>query len=62
MVELAEHLGDVSILHLRVEGADQLLSAKVAAGHSQVDTGHVVGLRPDARWALRFDANARRVA
>jgi multiple sugar transport system ATP-binding protein len=61
-VELAEHLGDVSILHLRVEGADQLLSAKVAAGHSQVDTGHVVGLRPDARWALRFDANARRVA
>ncbi|MBQ0936011.1 ABC transporter ATP-binding protein [Ideonella paludis] len=61
-VELAEHLGDVSILHLRVEGADQLLSAKVAAGHSQIDTGHVVGLRPDARWALRFDANARRVA
>ncbi|MDZ7812629.1 MAG: sn-glycerol-3-phosphate ABC transporter ATP-binding protein UgpC [Ideonella sp.] len=61
-VELAEHLGDVSILHLRVEGADQLLSAKVAAGQSQIDTGHVVGLRPDSRWALRFDANARRVA
>jgi multiple sugar transport system ATP-binding protein len=61
-VELAEHLGDVSILHLRVEGAEQLLSAKVAAGHRQIDTGHMVGLRPDARWVMRFDASAKRVA
>ena len=58
-VELAEHLGDVSILHLRVEGVVELLSAKVGTDHSRVDAGQAVGLQPDASWALCFDADAR---
>jgi len=55
-VELAEHLGDSSIVHLRVEGVDDLLSAKVGAGHAQLEAGQAVGLAPDAAWALAFDA------
>jgi len=61
-VELAEHLGDVSILHLRVDGVVDLLSAKVGAGHDRIDGGQAVGLMPDKTWALAFGADARRAA
>jgi multiple sugar transport system ATP-binding protein len=61
-VELAEHLGDVSILHLRVDGVDDLLSAKVGAGHERIDGGQAVGLMPDKAWVLAFGADARRAA
>jgi multiple sugar transport system ATP-binding protein len=61
-VELAEHLGDVSILHLRVDGVDELLSAKVGAGHQRVDGGQAVGLMPDKAWVLGFGADARLAA
>ena len=60
-VELAEHLGDVSILHLRVEGLDELVNAKAGAGHAHLTSGQRVALQPDAAWALRFDAAGRRV-
>jgi len=58
-VELAEHLGDVSILHLRVAGVDELLSAKVGASHQRFDGGQAVGLMPDQAWTLGFGADAR---
>jgi multiple sugar transport system ATP-binding protein len=61
-VELAEHLGDSSIIHLRVEGVDTLLSAKVGAGHERLQAGQRVGLQPDAAWALGFDAEHRLAA
>jgi multiple sugar transport system ATP-binding protein len=61
-VELAEHLGDSSIIHLRVDGVDTLLSAKVGAGHHRVEAGQQVGLAPDAAWALAFDAEHRLAA
>lgn len=60
-VELAEHLGDVSILHLRVEGLDELMNAKAGAGHAHLAAGQRVGLQPDGAWALRFDAAGRRL-
>ena len=58
-VVLAEHLGDSSILHLRVDGVDDLLNAKVGTDHNQIDAGQAVGLAPNARWALVFDAAGR---
>jgi multiple sugar transport system ATP-binding protein len=58
-VVLAEHLGDVSVLHLRVDGVAELLSAKVAAGQAPVQTGQAVGLVPDAAWALGFDSRGQ---
>jgi multiple sugar transport system ATP-binding protein len=60
-VVLAEHLGDSSILHLRVDGVQELLNAKVGAEHGRCDSGQMVGLAPDASWALAFDADGRRV-
>ncbi len=61
-VELAEHLGDSSIIHLRVDGVAELLSAKVGAGHDRLEAGQRVGLVPDAAWALAFDAEQRLAA
>ena len=61
-VALAEHLGDSSIIHLRVEGMAELLIAKVGAEHSGVESGQKLGLSPDASWALAFDAQHQRVS
>ncbi len=58
-VELAEHLGDSSIIHLRVDGMAELLSAKVGASYDGLASGQSVGLAPDAAWALSFDADQR---
>jgi multiple sugar transport system ATP-binding protein len=55
-VELAEHLGDSSIIHLRVDGVAELLNAKVGTEHSRCEAGQQLGLLPDAAWALGFDA------
>jgi multiple sugar transport system ATP-binding protein len=58
-VVLAEHLGDSSILHLRVDGVDELLNAKIGAGQGAVAAGQAVGLVPDPAWVLTFDATGR---
>jgi multiple sugar transport system ATP-binding protein len=58
-VVLAEHLGDSSIIHLRVEGVPDLLSAKVGPEHATVEAGQLLGLTPDASWALVFGADGR---
>ena len=58
-VVLAEHLGDSSILHLRVDGVGELLHAKVGTEASDVVSGQALGLLPDATWALSFDAAGR---
>lgn len=55
-VELAEHLGDTSVIYLRVAGMAELLTAKVANGAGSLHVGNVVGLAPDPAWALGFDA------
>ncbi len=60
-VVLAEHLGDASILYLRLEGLTDLLHAKVGAGYGDLVAGQVVGLMPEASWALAFDAAGRRL-
>ena len=61
-VVLAEHLGDSSILHLKVDGVADLLNAKVGPEHSGCEAGLQVGLAPDAAWALTFDADGRAAA
>ncbi len=58
-VELAEHLGDASIIHLRVDGIAELLIAKVGVDQGKVETGHTVFLAPDPAWALVFGADGR---
>lgn len=61
-VVLAEHLGDTSILHLRVDGVADLLNAKVGVHSSDHAAGDVVALAPDAAWTLGFDAAGQSVA
>ncbi len=58
-VVLAEHLGDASIIHLRVDGMAELLTAKVGTEHAGCAAGQTVGLAPDAAWALVFDTEDR---
>jgi multiple sugar transport system ATP-binding protein len=55
-VALAEHLGDSSILHLRVDGVADFLHAKVGADSRQHTAGTPVGLSPDPHWVIAFDA------
>lgn len=56
-VELVEHLGDSSIIHLRIEGQSDLITAKVGNSHTPLQAGQSVGLIADSAWALSFDAN-----
>jgi multiple sugar transport system ATP-binding protein len=58
-VELLEHLGDASILYLRVEGVGQLLAAKVSGEPAQLSLGQAVGLKLEERHALHFDQAGR---
>jgi multiple sugar transport system ATP-binding protein len=60
-VVLAEHLGDSSIIHLRVDGVADMLTAKVGIEHAGVEAGQTVGLAPDAAWSLVFGADGRRL-
>ena len=60
-VVLAEHLGDASILYLKLEGVADLLHAKVGAGYSHLAAGQAVGLVPDAASTLGFDAAGKRL-
>jgi multiple sugar transport system ATP-binding protein len=60
-VVMAEHLGDVSVLHLRVDGVNELLHAKVEAGQGHLVAGASVGLAPVAASVLAFDAAGRRI-
>ena len=61
-VVLAEHLGDSSIIHLRVDGVAELLNAKVGTGLANCAAGQIVGLLPTVSWALAFDADGRRLS
>jgi multiple sugar transport system ATP-binding protein len=58
-VVLAEHLGDTSILHLRIDGLAEMVNAKVGPEHNQCNTGQSVGLVPNASWALAYGADGR---
>ena len=60
-VELAEHLGDSSIVHLRVKGMSGLLNAKVGPQDIVCNCGDTVSLKPNASWALMFDDAGRLV-
>jgi multiple sugar transport system ATP-binding protein len=61
-VVLAEHLGDSSIIHLRVDGISGMLNAKVGAGHADCNAGQTVGLLPNAAWSLAFGEDGRLIA
>jgi multiple sugar transport system ATP-binding protein len=60
-VALVEQLGDAAILHLRVQGLDDLLVAKVAASLGLAGPGDALVVNPETQAVLRFDAHGRRL-
>jgi multiple sugar transport system ATP-binding protein len=60
-IALAEHLGDASILHVRIEGVPELLKAKVSAEHSRYQGGQSVVVSADRSWVLAFNAAGQRI-
>ncbi len=60
-VVLSEHLGDASIVHLRLDGLDVRLHAKVGAAAGRLAAGDIVGMLPKPEQALAFDEAGRRL-
>lgn len=60
-VELAEHLGDTSIVHLRIDGIPDFIIAKVGNDQGQLETGKAIGILPDVSRRLAFDGDGHRV-
>jgi multiple sugar transport system ATP-binding protein len=60
-VVLAEHLGDASVLHVRIDGLEDLIHAKTGADQAHLVAGDSVGLRPAAERAIYFDSTSRRI-
>lgn len=58
-VVLAEHLGDSSLLHIKLDGVDDLINARIGAGHTQIEASQKIGLSADASWALAFDSDGK---
>jgi multiple sugar transport system ATP-binding protein len=60
-LEWAEHLGDTSILHIRVPGVKDLLHARIGPMSRPPVPGQLLGLQPDAEWVVRFDRHGQRL-
>jgi multiple sugar transport system ATP-binding protein len=61
-VELAEHLGDSTLVHLRVPGVPSLLTARAPGGMDALGAGVRVGLVPQPEHAIGFDEQGRLAA
>ena len=60
-VELAEHLGDTTIAHLRVDGMDDLLRAKLEGDALGLRAGQQVALTATMHAGMRFDRSGQRL-
>lgn len=60
-VVLAEHLGDSVIVHLRLEGCDELLRAKLPSDEVHLTAGQAVSIKAHKANILKFDANGIRL-
>jgi multiple sugar transport system ATP-binding protein len=60
-VVLAEHLGDSVIVHLRVDGCEDLLRAKISADHAHLTMGQTVGLQALTGHTIQFNAQGLRI-
>jgi multiple sugar transport system ATP-binding protein len=55
-VTLAEHLGDSSILYLKIEGLQSLFNLKLDANASKVQNGDSLFISAEPQHVLAFDA------
>jgi multiple sugar transport system ATP-binding protein len=61
-VELIEHLGDVSILHARLDGMSHAIALKLDRKDAQHAVGSRVGIKVASSSVTLFDANGAAVA
>jgi multiple sugar transport system ATP-binding protein len=61
-VVLTEHLGDSSILYLKVDGVESLLNAKVGPQNHHFNVGQIVQLVPDGVSSLAFNDKGQLIA
>jgi multiple sugar transport system ATP-binding protein len=61
-VELVEHLGDVSILHARLDGLDQTVSVRVDGSATNLAVGSQIGLALTASAAALFNSQGNAIA
>jgi multiple sugar transport system ATP-binding protein len=54
-VTLAEHLGDSSILYLKIEGLQNLFNLKLDANASKVQNGDSLFISAEPEHVLAFD-------
>jgi multiple sugar transport system ATP-binding protein len=55
-VTLAEHLGDSSILYLKIEGLESLFNLKLDANARKVQNGDMLFITAEPQHVLAFDA------
>jgi multiple sugar transport system ATP-binding protein len=60
-IVLVEHMGDAAVLHLKLEGLEATLQAKLAAPTTDWQTGETAVLGCDPAHALAFGADGRRL-
>jgi multiple sugar transport system ATP-binding protein len=60
-VELLEHLGDVSILHARIDGVSKTVSLKVDKKDAELSIGAPIGISAQPGAAVVFDSTGRAV-
>jgi multiple sugar transport system ATP-binding protein len=61
-VELVEHLGDVSILHARLDGSNQAVSARVDGSAANLAVGAPIGLALTVSAVTLFDSQGNAIA
>ncbi|HTH59361.1 MAG TPA: sn-glycerol-3-phosphate ABC transporter ATP-binding protein UgpC [Paraburkholderia sp.] len=61
-VELLEHLGDVSILHARLDGMSNAIALKLDKREADYAVGSLVGIKVASSSVTLFDANGAAVA
>ncbi len=61
-LELSEHLGDAVLLHVRIEGMEDLLTLKLAKLPYPIIPGSQIWLQPELEHIILFNEQAQRIA
>ena len=56
-----EHLGDISILYIKIDGLPQLMSAKLSNAQALYEQGQAVKILLNSRYAIGFDSSSNTV-
>jgi multiple sugar transport system ATP-binding protein len=61
-LELSEHLGDAVLLHIRLEGMDDLLTLKLSKLPYPISPGAKIWIQPELEHIILFNEQAQRIS